>query len=423
MKNNVAITGLGVISSIGMDIEEFTESLKSARSGIDKFEVDCEPKVNIHVGAMIKKFSISNVLKTKSTYDNELVKRAITTVRRGSFSLQCAVLASLEAWHAADLIQNSVAKDRIGLIVAGSNLTSSYEYEFQQRFRNEADYLPASFALNFMDTNFVGTLSEIFNIHGEGFTVGGASASGNVGIIKGFQLVESGVVDVCLVVGSMTDLTPIEMQGFMNTGGMGGKDLGVNPKCTCRPFDKQHDGFIYGQGCGCLILENKNSANRRNAKVLGNLLGGSIILDGNRLSNPNEDGEVNVMEKALELAKVSYQEIDYVNAHATSTPLGDITEVNAIKRVLKERISKVWINSTKSLTGHCLYGAGVIEGIASIIQMNQGFVHANLNLEEPIDGECRFCGKQSIPCDIKTVLSNSFGFGGINTSIVIRKEE
>jgi malonyl-ACP decarboxylase len=223
-----------------------------------------------------------------------------------------------------------------------------------------------------------------------------------------------------MVVGSLADLSPMEMQGFVNIGGMGGKAFSDEPARACRPFDSAHEGFIYGQGSGCIILESGECARKRKTSILASMPGGAVVLDGNRLSNPNEDGEVRVMEEALRQAGIGYQELDYINAHGTSTPLGDETEIKAIKRVLKERLTQVWVNSTKSMTGHCLYSAGVIEAIASIIQMREGFVHPNLNLEHPIDSECRFSGAVTVPAEIKTAMSNSFGFGGINTSIILK---
>jgi malonyl-ACP decarboxylase len=156
-----------------------------------------------------------------------------------------------------------------------------------------------------MDTDHIGTISEIFNIAGEGFTVGGASASGNIGIIKGFQMIQLGIVDACIVVGALADLTNMELQGFYNIGAMGGKTFHDKPEKACRPFDRDHEGFIYGQASGCLILESFESAQKRNIPLLAEMLGGSIILDSNRLSDPNENGEIKAMESALKQAGIT----------------------------------------------------------------------------------------------------------------------
>ncbi|UJF34770.1 beta-ketoacyl synthase N-terminal-like domain-containing protein [Paenibacillus hexagrammi] len=307
-----------------------------------------------------------------------------------------------------------------GIVVSGSNLSQNYAYSLFKKFDEAPEYLTPSYALHFMDTDHVGTISDICNIKGEGFNVGGASASGNVAIIKAMQMIQLGLADLCLVSGTLADLSPLELMSFSNLGAMGGKSFGSEPGQACRPFDKKHEGFIYGQAAACLILESRQSAEKRGVKPLAELLSGALVLDGNRLSDPNEDGEVRAMEQALRQAGLSPGDIDYINAHGTSTPTGDMTEIRAIKRLFKERIGEIWMNSTKSLTGHCLYSAGIVEALAAIVQMKEGFVHPNLNLEEPIDQECRFSRGNTVKANLKTALSNSFGFGGINTSIVLR---
>lgn len=320
----------------------------------------------------------------------------------------------------AQLFQTPIVRDKIGLIVAGSNLTNCVQASFFPKFQQDPEYLSPMYALLFMDTDHIGTISEIFNIAGEGFTVGGASASGNIGIIKGFQMIQLGIVDACIVVGALADLTNMELQGFYNIGAMGGKTFHDKPEKACRPFDRDHEGFIYGQASGCLILESFESAQKRNIPLLAEMLGGSIILDSNRLSDPNENGEIKAMESALKQAGITVQDVDYINTHGTSSPLGDATELSAIKKVFKEETARVWVNATKGITGHCLFSAGVVEAIASVIQMRVGFIHPNINLENPIESDFRFAGNTSTTAQIKTAISNSFGFGGINTCIVLR---
>jgi malonyl-ACP decarboxylase len=311
----------------------------------------------------------------------------------------------------------------LGIVAAGNNLSQNYHYGLLCKFQSTPQYLTPKYAIHYMDTDHVGTLSEIFKIQGEGFTVGGASASGNAAIIKGCQLIQLGILDACVIVGAMADLSPLELQGFYNVGALGGKRFRDQPDKACRPFDKDHEGFIYGQAGGSLILESPDSAQKRNVPPLAEIGGGALVLDGNRLPNPNADGEARAMESALKQAGIKPGEVNYLNAHGTSSPLGDETEIKAVKQVFKESISHLWINSTKGLTGHCLTAAGVIEGIATIIQMKEGFIHPNLNLEHPIDDECKFSRHQSIETSIHTAVNNSFGFGGINTSVIFKKGE
>jgi malonyl-ACP decarboxylase len=418
--HRVFITGMGIISSIGNNLSEFEHSLQTGRCGIGYLQPGAAPPIAVKIGAEIPRFSFSELLKQYASLPIGLLQLAKQCTHRGTFSLQTSVLATLEAWQDALLHEKPILPERIGLIVAGSNLSQNLQYGLHSKFLDGPEYLTPTYALQFLDTNQVGVLSEIFKIQGEGFTVGGASASGNIGIIKGYQLVKSNLADVCVVAGPLTDLSPMELQGFLNIGAMGGHRFGSQPEKACRPFDQEHEGFIYGQASGCLILESEESAVKRQAKGLVEILGGAIVLDGNRLSNPNQTGEAKAMEKALNQAELGPDTIEYINAHGSSSPLGDETELKAIRQVFQHHVADIWINSTKSLTGHCLYSAGIVEAIATAVQIRKKFVHPNLNLENPLEPEFRFSGATAVGVDIQFALSNSFGFGGINTSIAFK---
>ncbi|MBI4652468.1 beta-ketoacyl-ACP synthase [Candidatus Desantisbacteria bacterium] len=421
MQRRVVITGMGIISPIGHNVNDYGQSLKIGQNGIEYLENLSKPAISVKIGAKISNFSFESIIQQYTLLGEEILQKAKHCTWRLPYAIQCSVLSALEAWIDARLNKVTISPDRFGIIIAGSNLTMNFQYDLYQKFFQSFEYITPSYALHYMDTDHVGILSEVFDIRGEGFTVGGASASGNVGILKGYQLIQLGVVDACMVVGSIADLSPMELQGFYNIGAMGGKRFHDQPEKACRPFDKDHEGFIYGQASGCLILESLESAKKRDIHILAEILGASLILDGNRLSNPNEDGEVRAMEFALNQAKVKAEDVDYINAHGSSSQLGDETEIRAIRRVFKKNLSRVWINSTKGLIGHCLYSAGVVEAIAVIIQIRDRFVHPNINLDNPIDDECRFNRAISTQADINIAMSNSFGFGGINTSILLKR--
>lgn len=335
-------------------------------------------------------------------------------------SVQAATAAALEAWTRADLTRKPISPERLGVVVAGNNLTKHVHYAMAPKFHNDPAYLPGRYAIQFLDTDHVGTLSEILEIRGEGFTAGGASASGNVGLIKGLQMLQLGLADGCLVVGGMTDLSPVEIQGFSNAGAMGGKQFVDEPDLACRPFDKDHEGFIYGQASACLFLETQTSAQRRGLPFLSELASGAMVLDGHRLSEPNVEGETRVMRTAMERAGITPDQVDYLNTHGSSSPLGDATEMKAVRNIWPEQTP--WLNATKGITGHCLCAAGVVEAAATILQMNRGFLHPNRNLDHPIDPQARFASGTAQEADLKVALSNSFGFGGINSSIVLKKQ-
>ncbi|MEE8058829.1 MAG: beta-ketoacyl synthase N-terminal-like domain-containing protein [Pseudomonadales bacterium] len=414
--NSVVITGMGVVCALGDTVDQFAAALKAGHSGIRALDKGDLP---IQIGALISDFDFETSINALALSPT-LIDRGQVAARRSSLVVQTAVCSALQAWCQADLQNSNIDATRVGLIIAGQNLNSGYSYAHYQRYQADLDYLPASYGLHFLDTNLVGTLSEILQIQGPGFTIGGASASGNVGIIQGRQLIQSGLVDICLVVGALADLSPLELQAWQQMGAMGG--LSFSAEQSCRPFDQAHEGFIYGQGCGCLILESANHSQQRHTYSLASIPGTALTLDGNRLANPNPLGEARAMQQALQMAGLTAADINYINTHGSASALGDETEMTAIKSVCKTHISHIWLNATKGLTGHCLYAAGVIEAIATVIQMQQGFVHANKNLDKPIDNEARFVGDVAETTDIQTALSNSFGFGGINSAIVLTKQ-
>lgn len=417
----IAVTGIGITSSIGMNAGEFSDSLRAGKSGIDHWTLSAGPPIPVGIGARLPDFSLAAALQQVEGVPEPLRRRVGLCAGRSPLGIQAAVLAALEAWIKAGLHQVPLDPQRLGIIVAGSNLNPQYSYGLHEKFQQNPEYLTPRYPLHYMDTDYVGTLSEIFQVQGEGFTVGGASASGNVAIIKACQAIGGEVIDACLVIGAPADLSPMELQGFYNIGALGGRNFHDQPDKACRPFDRHHEGFIYGQAGACMLLESPASAQRRGVPGLARVTGGALVLDGNRLPDPNEEGEARAMALALARAGLDPSEIDYLNAHGTSSPLGDEIEVKAVKQVFKENVNRLWINSTKGLTGHCLTSAGVVEAIAAAIQLQQGFLHPNKNLENPIDNECRFCPPQSLPVSIRKAMSNSFGFGGIVTSIILER--
>jgi malonyl-[acp] decarboxylase len=249
--------------------------------------------------------------------------------------------------------------------------------------------------------------------------VGGASASGNVALYHAWQWIRTGLLDACVVVGASADFSEVELQGFAILGAACGEPSGLQPREACRPFDRDRTGFVLGEGSGCVVLENLGVARRRGVRVLGEVRGGSLVLDGNSLANPALDGEIKAMRVALREAGVAAAEIGYLNAHGSASVLGDQVECEAVAAVFRDHLANLPVNSTKSLTGHCMFAAGIIEFIACVIQLNEGFLHPNLNLVNPLDARLSFAGPRARPLQARLALSNGFGFGGFNSSLVL----
>lgn len=414
-RHRVVVTGMGIVCSVAADVDSFAAALREGFSGIQPSPrgTDGPP-----YGAVIRGFTLAGALANR-TLPEQLLQAAERKARRSPFALQVATASALEAWERARLHQAPIAPERLGLIAGGNNLTCHYIDSQRASFEKSPQYLSARFALLSQDTDHVGTLSEILGITGEGFTVGGASASGNIAIINGSRLVECGAVDACLITGALADLSPMEAQAFLNLGAMACPASSDGSRLPGSPFDRARRGFVPGQGCASLILESASSAAMRGGAVLAEVAGHAISLDANRLADPSEQGEARTMGSAIRSAGLEPPQVAYVNTHGSGSVLGDEIEVHALRKVFGGSFGVPWLNSTKSLTGHCLAAAGVVEAAATIIQMQQGFVHPNAGLKEPLDYEGRFVGAQSEDTAIPFALSNSFGFGGINTSILL----
>lgn len=414
MLNDVVITGMGVLTSVGDDRDSFAFALRSGACGITRDNQD-----GLGVAARVGGFRLDERL-TRLELPEEIFLRARKAGHRAPVSIQLSILTALEAWTQAFGRGAGFSQTAVNLIVAGNNVSPGYAYRIHEQYAQTREFIPASYALHFLDTDHVGVVSEVLGLQSEGFTAGGASASGNVAILQAWRQIRHGIANACVVVGAMTDLSPMELQSFRNAGALGGLRFEEEPERACRPFDRDREGFIYGQGSACLVLESAEFARRRGAHVLGGIAGAGFCLDANRLSHPSVEGEARAMRLALGEAGLAPEAVDYVNAHATSSKAGDEAEVKALKEVFGAHVRDLKINGTKGLTGHCLHAAGVVEAAATLIQMNGRFLHPNRNLECPMDDTCGFAGASAQEADMEIVMSNAFGFGGINTSIVMK---
>lgn len=418
LQNDTYIVGMGCVTSNSRNIKELTLAL---RDGIRNFGY-------IHntsfIGAEISLDGLKESLETYYTMlPNSITKKIKGCIHRATKEMLATIISVVEAYIEAQIVRKKMLGERIGIIIAGSNLTYKNKEEYIRKCMNTPEYLSPQYALNLFDTSYMSVISEIFDFNGEGIVVGGASASGNSAIIKAFQLIQLRAVDICFVIAPPSGMSSMEIQSFYNIGALGGKKYNSNPLKACRPFDTNHEGFILGEAAACIVLESKKSIYKRKIASSKQVLGGAIFLDGNRLSNPSLSGEMRAMEIAMANSGVNAKDISYINAHGTSSPLGDEIEAEAIKNVFRENLGHVWVNSTKGILGHCMNSAGVIEAIATIVQMDYKFIHMNANLEKPITDKILFTGKDHIDTKIKYALSNSFGFGGINTSIVLMNKQ
>jgi malonyl-ACP decarboxylase len=317
-----------------------------------------------------------------------------------------------EAWTEAQL--SDVDPRRIGLIVGGSNIQQRELVQIQEAYRDCSAFLRPTYALSFMDTDLCGFCTAQFGIRGLACTVGGASASGQLAIVQAAQAVLAGQVDVCIALGALMDLSHWECRGLRAVGAMGSDRYANEPALACRPFDRDHDGFIFGESCGAVVIESLDSSRLRGLEPYATLRGWGIAMDGNRNPDPSVEGETEAIQKALEASGWRPVEIDYVNPHGTGSVAGDEAELKALHVC---GLTAAYLNATKSLIGHGLSAAGTVEVIATLLQMQGGWLHPTRNLENPIDPTLHWATHEAIDHPIEKSLTLSMGFGGINTAL------
>lgn len=330
--------------------------------------------------------------------------------RTVGLSGRVAVSVLTEAWHEAGLDHHD--PERIGLVVGGANLMSREAALAADSDAARPAFIPPRHGHVFLDSDICGICSATFPIRGFTQTVGAASASGLAATVQAMAAVRSGRVDACIALGALQDLSSLDLHRLRAMGVMGSERFADAPDQACRPMSRDHDGFIYGEASAALVVERVKPGRPH----YGLLTGSSHVTDGTRGPQPNGAGQVRAARMALAEAGLTGADIDYLSGHATGTPLGDQTEVETYRQLDLER---AWINTTKSIVGHGLSAAGSIELAALLLQMRHGILHPSRNLSPPLDDALRWVGETPHPHTCQKALKLSFGFGGVNTAVVV----
>lgn len=408
----VVITGLGVLSPVGNDVSGYWEALRSGKSGsgiITKFD---PAKFKTRIACEVKNYDPLNYFERKE-------------VKRIDFFTQYALIASAEALKDAGIPDNA-NKDRIGVIFSsGIGGLGMMEEEYSQYYRGDGTPRFNPFFIPKIISNIAaGHISMKYGFRGPNFSPVAACASSTIAIVEAMQLIQLGKADVIIAGGAESTITEGAIGGFSSMKAM--SERNDDPLTASRPYDKDRDGFVMGEGAGALVLEEYEYAVARGATIYAELIGSGLSADAYHLTAPHPDGlgAIKVMEESLKEAGIKPEEVDYINTHGTSTPLGDNTELNAIKHVFGEYAHKLNISSTKSMTGHLLGAAGAIEAIACVLAMKHGEVPPTINhftADPEIDSQLNLTYNVSQKRTINVALSNTFGFGGHNAAILMKR--
>lgn len=420
LDQRVVITGMGVVSCLGDSVPEFWAGLLAGRSGITNWK-GMDERVECRVAGDLSDFDYNDHLdRVGRAYDAELTKAARKLLRVTPLSGQLAASAAAQAYVDAGLDPVTVDPDRVGHVLAGHNLNTPLITENGRIFVDDPEYMLPLLGMVVLDTDVVGVVCELLRLRGPSLMAGGACASGNLAALSGLDMIRAGRADAVVVTGGPVAMDPAIIQSWVEIEALTFRSFNDDPSRASRPFDARREGFVPSEGAAALVIETMASARRRGATVYAELLGGAAASDASRQPQPHQDGQVRAMRNALQDARVRPEQVDYVNAHATSTPLGDAVEVAAVKTVLGDRARDVPMNATKSMIGHGLTSAGVIELVATTLQIQHGVLHPTINQEtKDPELDLDFVPNEAREHAVTVAMSNSFGFGGINSCLVV----
>lgn len=410
MKKRIVVTGMGLVSCFGNDVDEFYEKLLAGTSGIrtiDHFPCEDYPA---RIAGSISNFDPGDYIEKKQA-------------RRIDKFIGYGIVAGKKALENAALNQEALdklVKKRCGVLIGSGMGGMGVFADGVETLSTKGNRRVTPFLVPYILSNMAGGLLAIdIGFMGPCYSISTACATSNNAIIAAAEHIRRGDADLMIAGGSEAAITPLGVAGFCACKALSQRNDA--PEKASRPWDKNRDGFVMGEGAGVLVLESLEHALARNAPILAEYLGGGISCDAYHMTEPRPNGEgvVFCIQNALSDAGITADEISYINAHATSTPVGDMAEINALKIVFPKR-KDIFINSTKSMIGHSLGAAGALEAVATIKAINTGKVHPTINLEDPEEGLDFHIPVKAEELKIKAALSNSFGFGGHNATLVFK---
>ncbi|MEY3838463.1 MAG: 3-oxoacyl-[acyl-carrier-protein] synthase [Pseudomonadota bacterium] len=407
-KRRVVVTGLGLITPVGIGVAESWANIINGQSGIGKItKFDCSAFPS-QVAGEVKNFDPLAYIPPKDA-------------RRMDTFIQFGIAAGIEAFKDSGIEVNDSNSERIGVSVGsgigGINLIESTGEVFDEGgVRKVSPFFIPGTIINMIS----GNLSIMLNLKGPNVSIVTACTTGTHSIGDAARMIEYGDADVMLAGGSEAAITELSVAGFSSAKALSSRN--DDPKTASRPWDRDRDGFVIGEGAGVMVLEEYEHAKQRGAKIYAELSGYGMSADAYHITAPNMDGPRRSIVNALKNAHVNTDNVQYINAHGTSTPLGDLNETNAIKASFGNYAKKLVVNSTKSMTGHLLGGAGGIESVFTVLAIHNQISPPTINIFNQ-DPECDldYCANEARPMKIEVALKNNFGFGGTNGSLVFKR--
>jgi len=407
-KRRVVVTGLGVVSPVGIGVKASWSDLIAGKSGISRITKFDPSAFSSQIAGEVKGFDVSQFLPAKEA-------------RRMDSFIQYGMAAGIEAFKDSGIVVTEENAERIGVSIGsgigGLQLIEETDAVYQESGPRKIGpfFIPGTI-INMIS----GNLSIMYGLKGPNVAIVTACTTGTHSIGDAARMIEYGDADVMIAGGAEAPITRLAVGGFAAARALSTRN--DDPATASRPWDKDRDGFVIGEGAGVMVLEEYETAKKRGAKIYAELIGYGMSADAYHMTAPNMDGPRRSMRNALNNASVNVDQVQYVNAHGTSTPLGDSNETNAIKAAFGDHAKKLVVNSTKSMTGHLLGGAGGLESVVTVLAIHHQISPPTINIFNQ-DPECDldFCANVARDMKIDVAVKNNFGFGGTNGSLVFKK--
>lgn len=409
-KRRVVVTGLGCITPLGNSIDELWSSLLSGKSGVSNITHFDASAMSVKFSASIKNFDSEKYFDSKEK-------------RKYDLFMQYGLAAGIDAINDSNLLNTTFDYNKVGVSIGSGigglpNIEQTHDTYIKSGPRRISPFFVPATIINMIS----GNLSIKYGFKGPNLSIVTACTTGTHNIGEGFRQIQYSHADVMICGGAEMAASPLGIGGFAAARALSTRN--DNPEKASRPWDIDRDGFVLGDGAGVLVLEELEHAKQRGADIYGEIIGYGMSADAFHMTLPSEDGDgaKRCMSNAINDAGIKPQDINYINAHGTSTPAGDVVEARAIKSLFKEHSKNLIINSTKSMIGHLLGAAGGVEALVTVLSLKNKKIHPTINVENQ-DPECDldFNTKSSKDADINIALSNSFGFGGTNGSLIFSK--
>ena len=418
----IVITGMGINTPLGDTLDAYYDNLIAGKSAITKWKWLERDDLYSKVGGDLTEYDIKAKVKSlRETLPAGMHQRLRKLRKTAPFSTGLSLAVAADAW--IDAGRPELDPTRCSTLVGGHNLNDRYIAQNHVVFRDEdPDFIDNLASLLLLDTDHAGSVSELLGWKGAAYTLGGACASAGHALRSAVDEIRHHDQNMAIVVGAALDFSPMGLHAMGLLGAITFQSFNDEPEKASRPYDTRREGFVPCHGAAALILEDLEHALSRGARIYAEVLGATATADASHLPAPSTEGQARTIERLLHRNGVGRDEVDFICAHATSTPLGDVSEINAIKRVFGDHAKRLKINAPKSMLGHTCWSAPAVETVAGLLQMNRGTLHPSINIDQLDPAvDLDVCANEAVEWHVDVMLKNSFGFGGLNCCALYRR--